>query len=395
MLQWGYSMKNHLAKRTLAIGIFLLFCCTGLYSPLLQAQSSSRSMTVTDQCSAPTTTLENGMLHVSLTQATGITSEFGKPQLPVVTSVYELPRGTQIRSVTFTPGIVQTMCLNAPVQPVPTPQKIGDLLVPYTTCDETVYNAADPYPTSWGWYTLGAGINSSNEHVLFLSLHATPVRYRPALGELQYTTAVTMTVSYDTPPATAPVTTTYGLVIIAPEEFKDALQPLVDHKTSHGLPTTVVTLEDIAATYTGRDLQEKIKYCIKDAIETWGTSYVLLVGDIKTLPIRTTYSSWWEADILSDLYYADIYNAQDQFCSWDKNNNSRFGETNYDGADLDGVDLYPDVNVGRLACSNVTDVQTQVDKIITYEMQTYNQTWFKHIGTGRWGHVPAQQGRAA
>jgi hypothetical protein len=124
-----------------------------------------------------------------------------------------------------------------------------------------------------------------------------------------------------------------------------------------------------------------IKYFIKHTIEDWGTEYVLLVGDIKKLPIRQTFGSGfdWEENLLSDHYYADIYNANGDFCSWDKNGNNRFGETTHQGADLDGVDLYADVNVGRLACTDVTEVTTVVNKIITYEQQAASQTWFKRI----------------
>lgn len=100
---------------------------------------------------------------------------------------------------------------------------------------------------------------------------------------------------------------------------------------------------------------------------------------MKKLPIRTTYASWWEENVLSDLYYADIYDASENFCSWDKNHNNRFGETDRNGNNLDGVDLYPDVNVGRIACTNISQVQTVVAKIIAYETQTHGQAWFKKI----------------
>ncbi len=106
---------------------------------------------------------------------------------------------------------------------------------------------------------------------------------------------------------------------------------------------------------------------------------MLLVGDIKKVPIRQTFGTQWEDALLSDQYYADIYNANGDFCTWDKNGNNRFGETTHQGNDLDGVDLYADVNVGRLACTDVTEVTTVVNKIITYEQQAASQTWFNRI----------------
>ena len=92
-------------------------------------------------------------------------------------------------------------------------------------------------------------------------------------------------------------------------------------------------MSEIYSDYEGRDQQEKIKYFIKEAVEEWDIKYVLLIGDIQKLPIRHTYASWWEPDILTDLYYSDIYNSEYEFCSWDANGNNKFGETNYDGYD--------------------------------------------------------------
>jgi hypothetical protein len=163
---------------------------------------------------------------------------------------------------------------------------------------------------------------------------------------------------------------------------------LVTHKTNHSVPTTLVTLDEIYHNFTGRDHAEQIKYFIKYALDDWGSSYVLVVGDITRLPIRATCAYPWKGwgdNILSDLYYADIYDVNYSFCSWDANNNSKFGEVNVSQGrppvmtDRDGVDLYPDVMVGRLACTTYQEVQTIVDKIITYEDTTYDQVWFNRI----------------
>ena len=43
------------------------------------------------------------------------------------------------------------------------------------------------------------------------------------------------------------------------------------------------------------------------------------------------------------------------------------------------IDMYPDFYIGRLACKNVHEVKTLVDKIITYETTTYGSAWFKKM----------------
>jgi len=179
----------------------------------------------------------------------------------------------------------------------------------------------------------------------------------------------------------------YDMAIISPSEFSDTLQPLIEHKNSHGISTFLKTTEDIYAEYDGVDQAEKIKYFIKDAIEQQGIKYVLLVGNIDKLPMRKSAvqcNVFSFEYLLTDLYYADIYDANGSFCSWDSNANNKFGEFTWDWDKdeinyIDFVDLYPDVGIGRLPCSNNKEVQNVVDKIIAYETQSYGKEWFKRI----------------
>jgi len=181
----------------------------------------------------------------------------------------------------------------------------------------------------------------------------------------------------------------YDLLIIAPSEFSDALQPLVEHKENHGVKTKLVTTDEIyGGTYfatQGRDDAEKIKYFIKDAIEEWGIKYVLLVGGLTSMvsgqewyvPVRYVHNDdGAEPYYISDLYYADIYDANGNFSSWDTNGNNDFGEWWFRGKDT--IDGYPDVYVGRLACRNTKEVQTVVQKIIDYESGC-DPSWFKKV----------------
>ncbi len=175
----------------------------------------------------------------------------------------------------------------------------------------------------------------------------------------------------------------YDMVIIAPSTFSDELQPLIDHKNAYELNTTFKSTEEIYSEYDGLDEAEEIKYFIKDAIEILGVEYVLLVGSIDKLPIRTSHAGFWgENGVLTDLYYADIYDENGSFCSWDGNGNGIYGEVYHDHHqtyDIDGVDLFPDVNLGRLACVNKGEVNTVVEKIIQYETNTFGKSWFNNI----------------
>jgi hypothetical protein len=188
---------------------------------------------------------------------------------------------------------------------------------------------------------------------------------------------------------------TSDMVIIAPSIFSSTLQKLIDHKNTHGINTTLKTTEDIYKEYTGVDKPEQIKYFIKDALETWHIKYVLLVGGMKSylfgtaqddanqgskswyVPVRySNLNDGYEPGYITDLYYADIYDKNGNFSSWDSNHNGIFGEW---GTKKDFIDLYPDVYVGRLACTNKIEVKIMVDKIIQYESTPADPSWFKKM----------------
>jgi hypothetical protein len=374
-------MKNTQTRKSIVSGILILFLLTGVIPAF--AQTNAEATNTIEYCidfSVPIITEKNNGCEITVSEANGVITEEGCPRLPVFSKTFEFPLGTKIVSVDISPSTIQTMHVEKQILPAPTKQKIGDQIIPLDgVVNERVYVSNDPFPKSWYTITTGAGLNNNNDHTLFTTIHITPARYIPNKKILQFSTQFTIQITYD---ATSPIPISsqeYSLVIITPTEFSEILQPLVEHKNTCGISTLLVTLDDIYNSYFGRDNPERIKYFIKDAVENWNTHYVLLIGDMKKLPIRVTYASWWERDLLSDLYYADIYDANGEFCTWDSNGNNRFGEIDHDGNDLDGVDLYADVHVGRLACVDATEVTTVVNKIITYEQETYNQIWFKRL----------------
>ena len=175
----------------------------------------------------------------------------------------------------------------------------------------------------------------------------------------------------------------YELLIITPTRFVRSLKPFVKHKNNVSIPTKIVTLNEVYKQIgtQGRDKPEKIKYYIKYAIETWEIKYVLLVGNFRQIPIRYVYNDepwqfFLEPKFISELYYADIYDKNGNFSSWNSNNNDKFGEWKGNESQDKDIDLYPDVYVGRLACRNNLEVKIMVNKIITYETTTYGQEWF-------------------
>jgi hypothetical protein len=324
---------------------------------------------------------------VNIEEATTYLLEPEKPMLPVVTQVFTFPFGTKINSVDVKISEVNEMVLSKEIQPVPEPIPMNAKLQGQRVAikDSTVYESGNIYPSSKYTYKIASGLENDN-HVVYLTVNWYPVRYSPTQNMIFYSKNADIKITYEEPVNPIVFEDIYDLVIIAPTEYSDGLQPLIDHKNGLEVETTIKTTEAIYAEYEGYDEAEEIKYFIKDAIENWGVKFVLLVGSVDKLPIRTTwfwqrwYGHWWNHSILTELYYADIYDEYGDFCSWDSDGDGFYGEVyrNCPGDD-DFVDLYPDVHIGRLACSNIEEVNIVVDKIIYYETNTYGKSWFNNI----------------
>jgi len=304
------------------------------------------------------------------------------PVLPVKTTTYEFPFGTKILDVIYEHPEPEIISLTNKIS-------VGSCST-HSTEDESVYESDDPFPSSFVSYKTGGGL-SDGEYKTFLTVKINPITYRPADFELDFIDQAKFTVVYEEPEYPILIDREKkDLLIITVSDFKKPLDKLVKHKEKMGIKTKLVTLNDIKDT-EGRDTQEKMKYYIKESIEELGIKYVLLVGGIKgqskkwNLPIRYSHvvitenkQESIEPEFISDLYFADIYDSEGNFSSWDTNNNDVFGE--WDGSvEIDEMDLYPDVYLGRLPCRNKRQVRIVVDKIINYEKKKADNKWFKKI----------------
>jgi len=324
----------------------------------------------------------------------------GSPLLPIHTETYTLPFGATITNIGCEVQGVQSKVLSKKITPAPQPVILSNEIkvANKPLMDQEVYDSEQMYPDNWYSYDIGVGLDKNNEHKTLLTIRTYPVRYNPAFDTIYYTDNVDVTFAYKVPDSNPfPTTTDYKLVIIAPSKFSNALQPLITHKVSKGISTTLKTTEDIYKEYDGYDKPEQIKYFIKDAIETYNTSYVLLVGGLKSLingvprdnlnegtkdynlPVRYSNMLVQAGDdpgYICDLYYADIYKEGGVFDNWDSNGNHIYAEYKFAG---DKLDLYPDVAVGRLSCRTTNEVKDVVEKIITYESGPCDPAWFDKL----------------
>lgn len=369
-------------KKAIVLCIIGLFIFAGL-GAFAQNVGTTRLDKITVEFSQPTLTNNNNYVSVSLGEANAFLMKQGKPLLPIYTQTFTYPFGTKINSVTVTPSDVQQEpCVT---NPAPTPLIAGMDQQPLTAA--SINYGTDPYPSTWFDYNLGCGLYDGALRII-VTVSIYPVQYHPVEQTIVWAHQADIVVSYDVP-SSPPQTVgrnTYQLVVIGPSSFSSQIAPLITHKISHGVSAKFVSIEDITGgTYfpaTGRDTAEQIKYFIKNAIENWSTGDVLLVGGSSLLPARETHvyiaddPDYGDEIFTSDLYYADIYDHNGQFCSWDSNNNNIFGEYDWNGQ-TDQVDLHPDVYLARIPATSSSQVTAVVNKIITYEdTPGYQQSWF-------------------
>jgi len=133
-----------------------------------------------------------------------------------------------------------------------------------------------------------------------------------------------------------------GYLIIVDDSFYSQILPLATWKNGLGFDTTVTKTSEIP----GGISTISIHNYIVDAYNTWNPppSFVLLVGDTGQIP---TYTGT-ETGSAADLYYVTI----------------------------NPGDYFPDIFIGRFPASSPAHVTTMVEKILTYEQETYPSAEF-------------------
>ena len=225
-------------------------------------------------------------IEVSLEDSSTYLMIHGKPILPKIVKNVEIPFGAQNVEVDVTQNNVQEYETTQPIRPafLPIRVAVGHENAEMTYVEEAIpYQGSDIYPSSCYNYHVGCGLNANNERVTHVAIQIYPVRYSAAFNKLYVAESVDIEVTYEEPENPVVFGDEYDLVIIAPSKFCNDLQKLVNHKTDLGFRTKLQKTGDIYPNYPGVDKPEKIKYFIKDAIETWGVKYVLLVGGLKSL----------------------------------------------------------------------------------------------------------------
>ena len=126
------------------------------------------------------------------------------------------------------------------------------------------------------------------------------------------------------------------ILIIAPENFMEAMQPYADWKFRNGFSTEIVSV----ATAGGN--ANSIKTYISNYYNTHNLAFVIIVGDNAQFPTPTINGN------KTDNYFTEIV----------------------------GNDSYPDIILGKISAENVSQVETQVQRFIEYEQNPTETSHF-------------------
>ena len=133
------------------------------------------------------------------------------------------------------------------------------------------------------------------------------------------------------------------LLIICHDNFINAMTDFVNWKRTRGVNTTIVGTSTAGTTYNALKTYIQNQYNANNNL-----THVLLVGDAAQIP--------------GYPYTGGGYD-------WSGKGDNPYGQ-------IVGNDIYNDVIIGRFSAGNVTQVNTQVQRIITYERDlTTSDTW--------------------
>ncbi|MBW1872622.1 MAG: hypothetical protein JRJ19_11180, partial [Deltaproteobacteria bacterium] len=148
------------------------------------------------------------------------------------------------------------------------------------------------------------------------------------------------------------------MLIVTSTLMRNAFEVLADWKRSKGVATQVVTLDWIDQNISGLDQAERVRNHIRTLHDNYNLGYVLLGGDADVVPYRLVHSKallTYDDQFASDFYFSDLQG------SWDDDGDGNYGEPG------DGLDMHPDLAVGRLPVTFTSEAQNIVSRLLAYE----------------------------
>ena len=249
--------------------------------------------------------------------------------------------------------------------------------------NEALYHSNEAYPNK-EFNTVSTQVLNG---VSFAIGGFTPVKYKPATGQVSYAQTVTVTVKYqasradhsrklwlrpetknsinrlaqnaemlDTYTRRDGALPQYEILIVTTNTYADSFEDYIALYAGQGLRVRVAITQDIYAAMTGRDNQEKIRNYIIQEYENNGISMVMIGGDVNIVPHRDLWcyaQQGYEDYVPSDTYYCCL----DGTLNDDGDN--KWGEVGED-------DILPELAISRLPFNNASQLETILSKTFSY-----------------------------
>ena len=307
----------------------------------------------------------------------------GEPTLPWQSVSLMLPQNTEATAIRVVMADFVELEGQYNLLPMQRPRPISDDSPFVFEKNEALYQSDKAYPDK--------EFNSVNTQILngvSIALGGfTPVKYKPATGQVSYAQTVTVTVEYqasradhsrklwlrpetrsslhrlaqnaemlDTYARRDGALPSYEILIVTDQTYADSFEDYIALYAGQGMRVRVATLQDIYAAMQGRDNKEKIRNYIIQEYEDNGISMVMLGGDVNIVPYRSLWcyaQSGYEDYIPSDTYYACLDGTLND------DNDNKWGEVGED-------DLFPELAISRLPFNNASQLETILNKTFSY-----------------------------
>ena len=329
----------------------------------------------------------------------GILFTPGKPNLPSKIFSIAIPPGAEPIDVKFERGEGITLDGGFNINPVDLPRVIGQEkpevyqqeVAKYNENYNSVYGSNDPYPSQNVEFERTSGYR----HFNLVDVRVNPFTYKPVSKELIFYPDILVKVTYSYKNGNFPQKVisnnnqrteefteqfvlnydqtknwyetgkgsrdSYDYVIITLDSLESSITDLVNWEEAKGRNVYVATTDWISSNYNGYDLAEKMRNFLRDKYpdDSWGILDVCIIGDWDDVPMRLTAQNTGYGRPETDFYFAELSLPDSQ--SWDADGDHQYGESS------DPIDMYAEVNVGRIPWSNPSIVEDICEKSIAYE----------------------------
>jgi hypothetical protein len=349
----------------------------------------------------------------------------GKPLLPARNVLIELPPGAHVLSTevmglngTELPGEFEIMP-SSQIMPLADLRQYQELSAKlrdeWEANRESVYSNDLPYPAQRG-KLVGYG---TLRKYSYASIAFYPFSYLPESGKLLHYDAARIRITIDEPSKDSPealqlemlmtddladqqasqlfvnhaqlshlydlksdyidkAAQNHDYVILTTNEILGAIESseFINWKSSLGFNLrTVLINEPEIINQPGDDLAEQIRNFLREYYGQWGIEYLLIVGDVETIPMRVCYPNPdyhlynpgdpWNpgGGVPTDYYYADLSFSDE--LSWDSDNDGFCGEYGQDSPDF-----MAEIYVGRVPTSDTSRITYTLNKLVTFEQDT-------------------------